>query len=200
MCGNFQNNYLHICIDFLSNNTVLCSYKKVGYSKNKYIKNYSTWEYSIDIIFDIEDMHSTDLYLILFSYLRNQEVYCVSIHTIGKFENNIKIFSHQNSYEINKMTYREFESWWEYRQWYDSCLLSEKELYGIKLSFIPDLVDIFIKKQDISLEDFYSSYKPMYPWSDEIISYFDYFIDETNFSIIWQKSPKYRYLKKPIKH
>ena len=163
MCIYLIFNILHICIDFLSNNTILCSYKKIGYFGHKYLIFSNSWEYSIDIFFDIKDMHATDLYLILFSYIRNQELYCISIHSIGLVDKKLKLYSHQNGYIINKMTYREFEEWWEYRQWYDSSLLSEKEIYGIKISFIPDLVESFIKREKISLEDFYYSYKPMYP-------------------------------------
>ena len=86
------------------------------------------------------------------------------------------------------------------RQWYDSVLLDEKEVYGIKLSFVLELVDSCVKLNKITLDDFYYGYKPAYPWSLDLIEYFDYFIDETNIDIVWEKSPKYKYMKKPKRY
>lgn len=145
-------------------------------------------------------MHPSDLYFILFSYFRNQKVYCISIYTLAYSKEDQKFFSKKSGYELNKMTYREFESWWEHRQWYDSNLLNQKEEYGIRLEFVSALVDFFIKEKNISLDEFYYGYKPLYPWSQKVLKTLDYFLDSTNENIFWEKSLKYRYMKKPNKY
>jgi hypothetical protein len=151
--------------------------------------------------FEICDMHATDLYLTLFSYLRNNEIPCIHLYTAAISESKIKYFYHSYAYNINRMTYREFEQWWDNRFWYDSQLLNSKEIYAIKLTFLPEAVNFFIKKNNISLEDFYLSYKPAYPWSSSIIQIFDSFIDASNEDIFWNKSPHvYTNKRKPNKY
>lgn len=144
-------------------------------------------------------MHATDLYLILFSYLRNQKIYCLDVYTLAKERETRKIFSRKTGYSLNKMSYREFESWWEERQWYDSSLLNPKELYGIRLVFVPALVEALVRSNGISLSDFYFSYKPAYPWSSDIIGIFDFYYDESNAEVFWELTPKYKYAEKPVK-
>lgn len=180
---------------------MICSAKKIGYNRNKYLTYNNVWKYSIDFYFEIEYMHTTDLFLILYSYLRNNDLYPLDVYTLAISNNNKpKFFSRKTGHELSKMSYREFENWWEHRQWYDSSLLESKEIYGFRIIFIPELVDSFIKLNDISLEEFYYSYKPEYPWSSEILSIFDYFIDITNEDSFWIMSPKYKHIKKPHKH
>lgn len=183
----------------LRNNTIICLEKKIGYHFDKSIVYKNSWKYCIDLCFEIEYMHSTDLFLILFSYLRNNKLYCLDVYTIAMCDNKAKIFSRKTGYEMSKMTYREFENWWENRQWYDSALLESKEVYGIRISFVPQLVDNYINANSISLDSFYFSYKPAYPWSMQLINYFDYFIDESNEDVFWELPLKYGHMQKPKK-
>lgn len=184
----------------LTVNTIICSARKVGYHPTKYLIFNQVWEYSIDFYFEIQYMHASDLYLILFSYLRNMQLFCLDVYTLAQNKSKFKFFSKKTGFEMSRMTYREFESWWNDRQWYDSSLLETKEIYGIRISFIPKLVNNFIKNNNITLEDFYVSYKPAYPWCDSVISIFDSFIDHSNEHIFWEKPLKYEYDKKPTKY
>jgi hypothetical protein len=61
--------------------------------------------------------------------------------------------------------------------------LKAKEIYSIKITFLPEAVNRVIKINKIDLNAFYFSYKPSYPWSEEIVSIFDYFLDITNESV-----------------
>ena len=174
---------------------------KVGYTSNKHIIYSKSLNWCIEFYFDIEDMHSTDLFLILFSYLKNNKLYCLDVYTIAKNKLEKKIFSRKSAYELNKMNYREFETWWENRQWYDSALLDKKEIYGFRLSFVPDLVKQYLVMNKINLETFQFSLKPDYLWSKDLIDFFDYFLDESNEDVFWEKPSEYRWYNKikPIK-
>lgn len=185
----------------LNSNLILCLPLKIGYSKYKYLKYTTSINWSIEFYFDIEDMHSSDLFLIIFSYLKYNDLYCLDVYTLAKSNNSKKIFSRKSGYDLNKMTYREFEVWWENRQWYDSILLDSKEIYGIRLCFVPELVKAFLSSNKINLEIFQLCLKPNYPWNLKIISYFDYFLDESNEDVFWEKPSKYRWYSKikPIK-
>jgi hypothetical protein len=191
-------------MDKLNNNIIFCSAKKIGYSKDKSVVFRNVWKYSIDIYFDIEDMHASDLFLILFSYIKYKRIYCTEIYTLcrgSKSPNSYKFFSNKTSFEFLKMSYREFENWWEHRQWYDSILLEEKDLYGIRIVFVPELIEIYLKQNNITLEDFYFSFKPEYPWSEDIIDFFNFYIDAFNEGVFWDKPNEYKFYgkRKPVK-
>lgn len=196
MCVFF---FFYTYIEKLRSNVILCSERRIGYNFRSYLRYKKSWKYSIEFYFDIENMHSTDLFLILYSYLRNQSIYCLDVYTLAEQRSKIRIFSRKTGYELNKMTYREFESWWEERQWYDSSLLEPKEVYGFRLVFVPELVNNYLLSQDIDMEAFQLSYKPAYPWSLDLISFFESFIDESNEYIFWDKTILHKYYRNPPK-
>lgn len=125
----------------------------------------------------------------------------MDLYTISKNQSEKKIFSRKSAFDLNKMNYREFESWWEDRQWYDSALLDSKEIYGIRLSFIPDLIKEYLTLNKITLDEFQLSLKPDYIWSEDLIKFFDYFLDESNEETFWEKPNKYKWYNKtkPLK-
>lgn len=180
--------YTNAITEHFKNNTLLCSWKKIGYTEKKYLKFKHIWKYSIDICFEVNYMHATDLYLIIFSYLRNYKLPCLDLYIVATSNNKIRYLYRNSAHNLNKMTYREFELWWENRQYYDSQLLEHKEIYSIRLTFLPEALIYFTKKHNISLEDFYLSYKPAYPWSCDILTIFNFFIDFTNETAFWKKN------------
>lgn len=192
--------FFYTYIEKLRDNTILCLERKIGYNTRSYLRYKPSWNYSIEFYFDIENMHSTDLFIILYSYLRNQSLYCLDVYTLAEQRSKTRIFSRKTGYELGKMTYREFESWWEKRQWYDSSLLDPKEIYGFRLAFVPELLDSYLSDRGLNMEIFQLSYKPSYPWSSDVISFFENFIDESNEGVFWDKTLMHRYYKAPLKY
>ncbi len=193
--------FTHLYMEKLRSNLILCSALKVGYSKNNYLRYSTTWNYCIEFHFDIFSMSTSDLYLILFSYLRNNKIYCHDVFTLLSTESGIKFTSRTSGIEMTKKTYENFEDWWLYRQWYDSCLLESKVIYGFRLMFDKDIFISFLKSEAISMVEAQLSLKPMYPWSEQIISIFDRLVDETNEDVFWEDAHMYSWShkKKPKK-
>lgn len=90
-------------------------------------------------------------------------------------ENENKIISHTNVFYIKKMNYLYFSVWWDDRKNYDQKYLNEDNEYGVLIVFSKASVDAYLKKNNILLQDFYDSIKPVFPWKEEILNYFLYF-------------------------
>jgi hypothetical protein len=185
----------------LSSNLIICSALRVGYSKKSYLKYAETWNYCIEFHFDIFEMAASDLYLILFSYLRYNKLYCHDLLTLLSSDSGVKFTSRTAGIEMRKKNYENFDEWWSYRQWYDSCLLETKTTYGFRLIFDKDVFSNFVWENQLTMVEAQLSLKPAYPWSNKIISIFDRLVDETNEEVFWEDAHPlaWSHKKKPKK-
>lgn len=168
---------------------ILCPLKKTPYlspqehpkvNKNlTYIKYASFINNSITLIFDVRYMSSLDLYPILMSFLKNEELPVSFVSTMFvKYDSPKLIFlSNLRASEIRNKNYYSFNEWWECKKLYEGDFIGQKDIYGITLIFNSSVFCSFLKKYNISVEEFVASYRPLTPWDENVISFMEEFFE-----------------------
>jgi hypothetical protein len=125
------------------------------------------WNSSIFIGFDTNNVNTENLFIIIQSYLWNNQFRAIKVYTCQKkiYEKG-HILSYSNVFLVKKMNYLYFLEWWEERLEYDKKYISENSIYGILIVFA---------KNNTNSNISYEKLRPKYPWNNAIKNYFLFF-------------------------
>lgn len=128
------------------------------------------WKYSIDIIFESNDINFLNLYLSVFSYIKNIEFFCYRISTIviNKDKNDTIITENQLMNRFLNYNLWEFEDWLRTRITEDKkySINDNEVVNGIRISFQKNIIEGLNVKYNTNTLKYL---KPIYPWKIEVL-------------------------------
>jgi hypothetical protein len=149
---------------------------EIPYSDKNFFKFDYTWEYSITIKFDPENVNIKNLYCIIQSYLWNRNLRCLKLYTGFLNKKDKKIINYTNVFIIKKMNLVYFSDWWDNILNHDKIYLNDdnKEIYGIIICFSKSSMVQYLKDNKIEKENIIYL-KPIFPWKKEISDHVKFF-------------------------
>jgi len=163
----------------------------------------SDWENSIDVLIDSNhDVNLYNLYYILKSYFKSDEILIKSIYIISEdmktSDKKNTVLTNVNIYAMQKSNFLNFKIW--FSKEYDNNLnyLINSKKFGLRIIFIPECIHYLNSKKIDILE----KNRPIFPWKKKLLDENDEkinFILEKQSSVIFLKKEIEKYVKE-IEH